>query len=775
MRNISTLILFFISFLTFAQVDFSNSWEDFFSYNNVKDVVVSDEVIYALTDNAIFTYDFETEETQKISSINGLSGEETSAIFFDENTERLVIGYDNGLIEIVGEDGEISIAPDIVSFNQTGLKSVNNIYEFDGKLYLSTAFAVIEYDIENLEFGDTFFIGDGSSDVFVNQITVLNNEIYAATNNGVYIADVTATNLIDSNNWDLRFTGSYQKITQFNDVIYTVSDNTISRINGTIITPVLNYSETIKDIKVNSSTLIVSLEDTALQYDSSLVLTGENTVTTDFDFTLNSAISNGNEVILATEEFGLLIGNSGSQVYSEIHPEGPLTNNIFSIDTFESNLWIVYGGYDTTHTPNQIRQGYSHFNGETWVNVNFNPNNPTNDLVHVTIDEEADNRVFISSFGGTNQVNSSIRGGLFEVVNDEIQTYYNEVNSPLEDIEADNPSVVTIRIANTIFDDDGNLWVTNLGAEERLKRLSPSGTWTGYDINAILTVDQTRLGFTDIDIDNRDSKWMSTRSNGVLIFNENGEQKQALTTEVNRGSLPNTRVESLAIDTNNNVWIGTINGLVVFYNTENIFEADTFNAEPVIISQDGVAERLLGDQNVKSIVVDGANNKWFGTDGGGVLNTNPDGQTTLANFSTDNSPLPSNSILKISIDDSTGKVFFVTDKGMVAYNSNVAPFGNELTDVYAYPNPVLKNHDTVTINGRNGANLPENTNVKILDVAGNLVYETNVVEGEQLQGGKVVWNKRNLAGTRVASGVYVVFLSTEDGSESLTTKIAIIN
>ncbi len=155
--------------------------------------------------------------------------------------------------------------------------------------------------------------------------------------------------------------------------------------------------------------------------------------------------------------------------------------------------------------------------------------------------------------------------------------------------------------------------------------------------------------------------------------------------------------------------------------------------------------------------------------------TNPNGQNTLASFNKDNSPLPSNKILKISVDKSTGKVFFATDKGVVAYNSNVASFGEELDEVYAYPNPALKNHQTITIDGKNGKHLPKGTNVKILDVAGNLVYETNVVEGQQLQGGKVVWNKTNLAGKKVASGVYIVLLTNDDASETSSTKIAIIN
>ena len=215
--------------------------------------------------------------------------------------------------------------------------------------------------------------------------------------------------------------------------------------------------------------------------------------------------------------------------------------------------------------------------------------------------------------------------------------------------------------------------------------------------------------------------------------------------------------------------------MVVFNNASGIFDADIVDAQPVIILDDGIPRKLLGDENVTTIEVDGANNKWFGTDNAGVTYTNPNGQTTLANFSSQNSPLPSDRIVKIAVDEETGKVYFATDKGIVAYNSNVAPFGDTLGEVYAYPNPVRKFHNTVTIDGRNGTNLPKGTNVKIIDVAGNLVFETNVIEGQQLQGGKVVWDKTNLAGNKVASGIYIVLLASEDATETSTTKIAIIN
>ena len=771
-RLIRVLLLFSLAIVQ-AQTDFSQNWIDFYSYNNVKDFVFDDDIVYALSDNAVFTYDITIRETEKLSSVNGLSGEETSSIFFSESTDRLVIGYDSGLLEIVDEDDNIIVAPDIVNFNQTGLKSINDIFEYEGNLYLSTAFAVIVYDIENLEFGDTFFIGEGSSEVFANQITVFNDEIYAATNSGIYVADVNANNLIDATNWNQISTDSFQNITVFNNQVYAVSNNVLYQINGTTLSQELSFLENIVDVKSTATNITIAFEAIARIYDTSLSEINTNVVSPNFSTNITSANFFEGAVYLGTSDNGILTSTLGGSNYEEIHPQGPLSNDVFALDVFNRNLWVVFGGFDGTFTPSQNRQGFSHFNGEDWINTPFDSSNPNGDFVAVTIDENAENRVFISSFGDTSAINTPLTGGLLEVENDEKVNFLNSLNSPLEDIVPNNPNRITVRISGTAFDAEGNLWVTNVESDFKLKEMAPDGTWRSFDINSLFL--DNAPGMTDIVIDDNDTKWVGSRANGVFVFNENENRRVGLTTEANRGSLPNARVESLAIDQNNNVWIGTLTGLVVFFNARSIFDTNNFNAVPIIIEENGIPERLLGEQTITAIAVDGANNKWFGTDGGGTLNTNPSGSNTLANFNTTNSPLPSNRIQDIVIDDSTGLVYFATDRGIVAFNSNVAPFGDRLGEVYAFPNPVLKNNETVTIAGRNGTSLPENTNIKILDTAGNLVFETNVTEGQGLNGGKIVWNKRNLRGTKVASGIYIVLLATQDGSESQTTKIAIIN
>lgn len=775
MKKYLFFFLLVLSYFSFAQTDYSQAWEDFYSYTNVKDLTQQNGVIYALTDNAIFTYEIESGNLKKFSSIQGLSGESTSSIFYHQPTDRLVIGYENGLIEVVDNNDAITISADIVSFSQSGAKRINHIFGIDDTLYIATPFGIIEYNIQNLEFGDTFFIGNGSSDVAINQIAIENNMIYAATDDGVFSADVTTSNLIDFNSWTQLFSGrNFSHIFSFENKIYVTEGSILHELNSPSLITIRSFPNTILDTKVHSNQVTITLANYAEAFDTNLNAIQQFTVNAEFDFSLSSAMMIDNDMFLATQNYGILQSNVvDPSNYLEIHPEGPLSNDIFSIAANNEDVWVVYGGYDNTYTPLGLQRGFSHYNGTNWINTRFDPATPYSDLNHITIDAKAENKVFISSTGDTGNVNSVATGGLLVVENDVVTQFYNHTNSPLEDIVANQPNRVTVRVSGTALDGQGNLWVTNIGGTNELKKLSSGGQWSSFDISSAKTADKN--GLSELLVDRSNNIWFGTRENGVIAFNPNSNTANALIATPNLGNLPNAYVNSVALDANNVIWIGTRNGLVVFRNPTTIFTSSVYNANPVIIEENGIGERLLGDQNINTIVVDGADNKWFGTDNGGVLYTNPSGRRTIANFSTQNSPLPSNRIIKIAVAKNTGKVYFATDKGMVAYNSNVAPFGDEIGEVYAYPNPALKNHNQVTITGRNGTTLPKGTNVKILDIAGNLVYESNVIEGQELQGGKVVWDKTNLAGNTVASGIYVVLLANEDGSQSSTSKIAIVN
>lgn len=765
------LFIFFSSiswYQSWSQTDFSSDWEDFYSYNNVKDFTKIGSKIYALVDNAVFIYDEVTKETKKLSSVQGLSGETTSSIYYSESNKKIIIGYETGLLEIVDDKGKITIANDIQRLSLTGKKIIKHISENNNKLYISTPFAIVLYDIEKLQFGDTYFIGNNSSEVNVNAIMVFNTKIYAATETGIFIADANNQNLIDYNNWQQpqgELAGNFKGLAVFNNQLFTVKENSLFKINdNNTLQTITSLPNNIIAVKSSQTNITIATSSSSHVLDTSYNEVVTVAATPELNYTLNTAFAESNVLYQGTTSFGILRSNfSTFNLFEEIHPEGPSSNDIFSITAQNNNLWVVYGGYDNAYTPLERSKGYSHFNGENWINVLPTEINFFRDLVHVTVSTDTSNKVYISSWND----------GILLMENDEIIGYWDHTNSGLEDIVPDDPNYNTIRINGTVFDSQGNLWITNAGVNNRLKKYSPNGTWTSYDLSSILTTNA--FGLNELVIDKTGTKWIGTRRNGVLAYNENGDRKKALITEATKGSLPDLNVRTLAVDSSNRIWIGTAKGLVVYTNAATFFEESIYNANPIIIDDDGIAKKLLGEQIVNTIAIDGADNKWFGTETGGVLATNPSGMETLYNFNKDNSPLPSNKIVKIKVDNTNGKVYFATDKGIVAFNNNVAPFGETLGEVYAYPNPVKSIHNFVTIDGRNGTHLPRGTNVKILDSSGRLVYETNVIEGQELKGGKVIWNKTNLAGRKVASGVYIVLLTLPDRSETSSTKIAIIN
>ncbi len=760
MNKLIHFIAILVSFSSFAQIDYSDQWEDLFSYNNVKFFEKEGDIIYAVVDNAVFIYNESTEEVRKFSSVQGLSGETTATIHYSNAHNSIYIGYDNGLMEVIDENNNIIIASNILDFNLVSNKEINDLYEYNDNLYIATSFGIVVYDMITNAFGDTYIIGQGSTTLEVNQTVVFQGEIYAATEQGVFKADVANSFLIDYNNWTSFSSGNYSNIGVFNDKIYTSKSNIIFEIltNNTLQQSLVGDSEII-DFRVASDAITITFLDKSTVYNSSFVeqYAIDNLADSNYEFNLNTSLYESGTIYLATNNFGILKTSlpfiSG---FEEIHPEGPVSNAIFSITADRGNLWVVYGGIQPYYAPLGNRFGFDYLNENGWNNIPFDNEYPMRDLVNVTIDPENANKAYISSF---------YRGVLvFE--DGVIVDFYDETNSTLEVIGG------TIRVYGTAFDKDNNLWVTNAYVDNKLHSKSPEGQWSAFNLSSIASF---AGGMNDMVIDQTSNVWIGTRRGGTYVHNIETGQIRALNTDPGTGSVPDLNVRALAVDDNNRVWIGSQKGLVVYDNPGSLFDQSIYDAEPIIILDEGIPKKLLGELVVNSIIVDGANNKWFGLETSGVIYTNPNGQETLAQFDTSNSPLPSNNIKKIAVDVASGKVYFGTDKGIVAYDSNIAPYGDVLGEVYAYPNPVLKNHAFVTIDGRNGGNLPEGTNVKILDAAGRLVYETNVREGEEVNGGKVLWDKTNMAGNKVASGIYVVMLSANEGSETSITKIAIVN
>lgn len=764
LKKVMRFFLMLISATILGQTDYSAAWEDLYSYNNVKKVTFGEGKLYAMAENSVFVYDQNSEELTKLSSINGLSGENTSAIHYSIANSILVVGYENGFIDIVDPSGTVDRIVAIALSEVSNEKKINNIYEYNNLLYLSMPFGIVTYDILKKEFRDTFFIGANSSAVVINDIIIANDKIYAASEQGIYRGSLDQ-NLNDFNNWSLHFSGNFDNFNTFQGDLLCSRGSVVYEISDDLkLVQKIKMSSKIVDLNSEATNLIVGTSTHAKVFDANYI---ESTSFSETNF--QAVLINGIHIYLGTSSRGVLKSLlSNPTNMTEIHPGGPLTNSIFSISVKEKHVWMVYGGYNRSYGPLGMRKDISHYNGSEWVHIPYESFN-AKDLVNVTFDPDNIEKVYVSSWAQTNVFPGNETGGVLVLENNEYLDFWNNFNSELEEALPELTNSVTVRVDGTAFDSEGNFWAANsLAPGTVLKKRTPDGVWSNHDMGVSgLSVDMNKMT-----IDHQDNIWIGTRNLGLFGYSSKTNQSVILTGE---HGIPDNNVRAVATDGRNNIWIGTSQGLVVLRDGNSVFSNNFEGAAPVIIVDDGSNQKLLGTSEVNTILVDGADNKWFGTTNGGVIHTNHSGDVTLARFTTENSPLPSNNVLRIQIDESTGKLYFLTSKGMVSFQSGIAPYGEELTEVYAFPNPVLRKHNEVTIIGKDGATLPYDTNVKILDVAGNLVYETNTLEGQSSLGGKVVWNKKNLSGKKVASGIYIVLLFNAEGEQTSTTKIAVVN
>lgn len=787
-KRIVFILLALISFKGVSQ-EFSSLWEGYFSYFEIKDVTKGNDKVFAASENAIFSYDVLTNEINKITTVEGLSGETITTISYIEDYNLLVVGYETGLIEIVFDgDTEILSVVDILEKESISpvLKKINHFNESDGLLYISTDYGISVYDLNQLQFGDTYFIGSGGSQITINQTAIFNGFIYAAcgSNGGLKKANLDNDNLIDFQQWPTISPGNFISIQTVGANLYTVQLNKVlHQIENDNLMPMFTYSILPANVKSIDSNLIVTLRETVFVYDEDFNLIQTASTNEEFDTDFSSAIIANNDIYIGTSSTGVLKTLPDTpNVYEIILPEGPSSNKAFKIESGDGELWVTYGDYTVSFNPAPIRhRGISILRDEEWNNIPYDSLLNAGNLVDIAINPFNPDQVFISSF----------QHGILEMNNDEATILYNQQNSGLESLIVPSaPNFISIRQSASKFDRNGLMWTLSSKVDRALKSYDPStNQWQGYSFSELLpdALDDEE-GFVDIEIGNGGVKWISSYNHGVIGYNSETQQIANVASE--EGNMPSTQTRAIALDSGNQLWIGTIKGLRVLYNTSNFIDDPSPSVSTVVILEDGIPTELLANQFITDIKVDGSDNKWVGTLDSGIFYFSPDGQETIYQFTTDNSPLPSNTISDISIDPQSGKVFIATDRGLVSFSSGGTKPKETLEEAYIYPNPVRPEYDILGFDDLNNINngvkvsgLTENVNVKITDVSGNLVAEAQSGVNQRssssnynfaIDGGTGIWNGKNLRGNVVASGVYLFLISDLDSFETKVLKLLIV-
>ena len=771
------IVLVFFSFLSIP-LCVSQEWNGHFSYNNSIDTSIGNGKIFTASENAIYIYSTSTDQLEEISTIDGLSGDFISNIHYSSNFNKLVIGYENGLLQIVdfSSDSVLTIY-DIIEKETIApnKKKINELTEFGDIIYIATDYGISLYDLNLLEFGDSLFIGVGGSQQKVNQTIIRDNYLYATIPDFGGIKRVSLDlDIINYQNWDIFHTGNFNFILNLNEGFIFTDENSVFLSQGNSYVEVISLPQPINDIVINEGRIIITTENKIFIYDSNFDLTNSSINSSLFNTTFNSSALYNDNIYIATSKKGLLkINLNNIQQNYSILPVGPLNNNVFSINSLYGNLWATFGDYTNTYNPYPLkRRGISHLTNNIWSNINVD-----------SIPEKAVNlnNISINPFNLDNVFISSYHGGLLEISGESL-SLYDESNSSLESLVTSDISYNSIRISSSVFDDSGMLWLMNSRVDSPLKSYNlDTNQWSSYDFTQIIADGQNdELGFSDIVIDGNGTKWIGGLNSGLIGFNENGGNPLIKKLNDNdTGNLPSSYVKSLAIDNNNHLWIGTIKGLRVLYNTSNFFNTNVATQQ-IVIEEDGIYKELLEQQFISDIKVDGSNNKWVGTIGSGIFYFSQNGQQTIYHFTKDNSPLPSNNINDIALDFVNGLVFIATDKGLVSFDSGGSSTSSTLEDSYVYPNPVRPSFN-MDIEKIKIAGITDDINIKITDISGNLVAEANSNVNSryngfnlEVDGGIAYWNGKNLANRTVSSGVYIVMLSNLNTYETKVLKIMII-
>ena len=771
------LFFFFLISLNANSQIGTGQWRFHVPSKEAIEVVALSSKVYVAFEQGINEFDYSSGELTEWNSVNSLSDVTITSMGYSFAQSALFIGYDNGNIDKI-KNNKLTNIPAIKLADIQGSKKVNKIIEFEGNLFFATGFSIVKIDPDKEEVIDTYYPTNGN--VGIIDIEFRNDSIYALTETKMYVADVNNFALADPNEWyiDGRVTEltnegeKYTEIELFGDSLYLLFNNssygldTVFSIGDDSIFPafVESFVMEIKTIKSINNRLAVCFSPGVLLYNETFTsFIGMNNYSFNNSGPSLNALSYGNDSYwFADQSFGLTEYRTEND-NRQIVIDGPPKKEMFNMDILGGKLVVAGGGLNSVFST-LSGSGVYIFEDEKWVlkdRDNMTLWNGVNiwDFVSVAINPIDNNEIAVATYS---EVPLSILKS-----DGQVESTFTNLNSNIELTSLGNGSA---QISGLNYDDEGNLWFLNGYTTEPLKVYTKEKEWYSFNVSPSAS---GRFG-DDLVVDFNGNKWFSVRDAGLFGLDDNGtinnpsdDRVIALNTGGLSGALPSNYVSAIAVDFDNEIWIGTDNGFAVLYNSDQAFDASSgeYNAQRIKLEFEGNVEFVLGNTAISDIIVDGANRKWIATNNSGLVLLSEDGLEIIEQHTVENSPLISNNILDISLNNETGELFIITDKGLVSYRTDATYEDPDYKNVVVFPNPARPDFDgPITIQG-----IRFNSDVKITDIAGNLVYKTTS------NGGTATWNGKTLDGFKVPTGVYLIWTAANEGKGKKVGKVLIIN
>lgn len=727
-------------------------WKLHLSYKDATECAATPRYMYAVANGSLFSLDRADGQIEYWSKATGLNGNIVSHIAYDPRSGKLVVAYDDGRIDLIDEEQQVSQIPDLYLKAGSIDIAINSICVGSGYTYLAMPFGIVVLDTKREEVSETYYIGQNAASLDVLRVVEKGDSLYAFTADRMYAASLR-DNLVDYTYWHVSSLpiDRLQNAVLHNNTFYTLQHDSLYRLNGQTWQLVL--PQALSWIHASDGHLLACVDSKTLYEladdDSPVGLTN--------NYSIHDALYSSGEYWLCEQNWGLIrLRTTGDEVY---HPYGPNSNSGYAMFTAHDQLYTVIGGRWAAEYIRYARINI--FDGTDWRcydpgQIYSRLGATALDPVSVAVDKNDPGHYFVATYGT----------GVFEFKDYEVVKQHTYTNSTLQPV---NPTINPLYFTRTdgaMLDEQDNLWVLNATTiGQALHVMKPSGQWVGIPLvsNGAEIQLETPAGIW-VDKRNKQWKWLFDQrmTPRVILLNDGGTPADSYDdrcvarssfVDQNGNALAPAHFRCFAQDQTNRIWIGTEKGILLIPKEVDFFTSNA--CKRIIIPRNdgtGLGDYLLGDEQINCMAVDGGNRMWIGTANSGLYLIEDD-TITVAHFTETNSLLPSNNILSIAIMPKTGEVFVGTGKGIASYRSDASEPQEDMRHAYAFPNPVRPDYGgTISITG-----LMDNTVVNIIDEGGNLVCKT------RSHGGTAVWDGKLPDGRRATPGVYTALCNATGG------------
>ncbi len=742
-------------------------WKSHVSFTQIIRIAETPESMVGATANGIFFVDKKGSQITTKTKSEGLSEVGISALAYAAGPNFLLIGYANGNVDLL-QNGHIVKLPDLTWKPNLQDKTINRIVCEGNFACLCCAFGIVKIDLQKIEVTETWYFGAGNDLKGAFDCTVFHDSLWVATNRGIFKADRLRSNLQDYRTWQLQVSlpqpdADYSSFAQSDGLLFThdVTNDRLLVYDGFNWKTKYPEIKNIRGVKSAATGLIVLTADAVwlAGKTGNTKIDRYQPVSTAAGIDPRDALTSSKGELWIGDYRDGLTHRTGASSFLHHVPNSPCSDQISALkagpeDIFAATI-LSSGG-----TP---EAAISIYQAGIWQNFMAADDAGMKSIYPITsfaFSREHPDEYWASSLGS----------GLLYFQKNRVMTRYNELNSALGALNR------SCDVTGLTLDAQNNLWYSNPTGKTRLGIRSASGTF--------LSLPYPGMNFSDsptgeILYTSSATQWVVLPDEGLFACKIKGGIENITDDQISKIAVQSRfsngtttlissfkEISALAEDQNHQLWVGTGTGVVVYKDPERVFDPGEFyGTQPSLDDGEGLFKPILEKGKVTALAVDGGNRKWIGTARSGVFLFTEQGDHLLHHFDSQNSPLLSDQVNFIAISPKSGEVFFATDRGMSSYKSDATNSETDFNKVYVWPNPLRETYEGgVTVDG-----LTDGTDVRITDVAGNLVYRTTSA------GGRVVWNAKNAAGMRVSTGVYLIFCSSSRLKISKIIKLLVIH